>query len=716
MKRFLFLLLCTLASAPVAKAIQIVSCPESNYPIELGGKIEILEDPKGILTPEQVINSAVFRPSTQNVPNLGLSASVFWLRFHLINATSNGHVLVNLEQPNMDEVSLYLPDSSGKFVVETMGENKPFRERIFQIPDYLFRINVKSGKEITCLMRIRSTEQIQIPLLAGSEASMINLISIKHILSGLYFGIMIVMILYNLFIYFTVRDKSYLYYVVYIIIILLTQTSLQGFPFQYLWPNWTWMAVHGGFLFPALVGASGLAFLRVFLHTAEFTPRLDRVAIVFYILYTISIVLAIEDVFAASYALMEITAMLVSMYMLTMGIIIFRKGFRPAKFFLIAWTVFLVGVCIYIMKDFGVFPYNNFTRYTMQIGSAFEVILISFGLADRINILKMEKEESQNKAIQAMSENERIVKEQNVILEIKVHERTSELETANKELSETFTNLKETQSQLVDAEKMASLGQLTAGIAHEINNPINFVKSNIKSLKRTMDEVKQLYKQYEQIENGPRAADTIAAAQKLRKELDMDYSMREIDELLLGIDDGASRTSEIIKGLKVFSRLDEDILKTTDLHEGLNATLILLNTLIKEKITIEKQYGQLPPVECYPGKINQVFMNILNNAIHAILEKPDHTDARIIIHSYSDEKNAYVSIKDNGVGINPDIISRIFEPFFSTKEVGQGVGLGLSITHSIVEKHHGKVKVNSELGKGSEFIICLPLTQNKDLH
>jgi signal transduction histidine kinase len=714
MSRHFFFLFIGFSFLSVASVAETVLYSDKTSRLDLGGSIEILEDKAGALSFEQALASDQFKLSTQKVPNLGLSSSAFWLKIRIRNQSSSGQLLLMLEQPNMDEVALYLPKTDGTYDVQKMGEYQDFAIRLYQIPDYLFRINIVPGKDATYLMRIKSTEQIQVPLVLGTEDSILNFLSQKHILSGIYFGIMLVMLLYNLFIYFTVRDKSYLYYVVYIVIILLTQTSLQGFPFQYLWPHSPWMAIHGGFFFPSLVGIAGLAFLRVFLHTAEFTPRLDRIAVVFYIIYSISILLAIFNIYTASYALMEITAMLVSTYMLTMGIVIYRKGYRPAKFFLIAWTFFLVGVVIYIMKDFGIFPYNNFTRYTMQTGSAFEVILISFGLADRINILKKEKEESQTKALEALTENERIVKEQNAFLEIKVQERTTELEVANKELSETFTNLKETQSQLVDSEKMASLGQLTAGIAHEINNPINFVKSNIKSLKRTLDELKQLYQQYALIEDGEHVMEKIAAAQKLKKELDMDYSIKEIDDLLHGIDDGATRTSEIIKGLKVFSRLDEDTLKITDLHEGLNATLILLNTILKDKVVVEKKFSQLPPVECYPGKINQVFMNILNNAIQAITEKKNPEKGHIIICTSSDASNVYISIKDDGIGIKEEVLPRIFEPFFSTKAVGQGMGLGLSITHSIIEKHRGKIKVLSEVGKGSEFIISLPITQQAE--
>ena len=677
--------------------------------MDIGKYISILEDKQDNLSPLEVMHSTNFKASDKLVPNLGFSSSAFWLKINVKNACNADHLLLMLEQPIMDEASIYSFLKEGGIKTEKTGEFQAFPKRKYQVADYLFRLDLGPGLASTYLLKIKSTEQIQVPLVLGSESSIFQYLSGKYILSGLYFGIMLVMFLYNLFIYFSVKDKSYLYYVVYIILILLTQTSLQGFTFQFLWPGSSWMAIHNGFLLPSMVGIASLAFQRVFLQTKDLAPpRLFKFIYLFYLMYAVSMALAICDIYAPSYALMEITAMLVSVYMLYVGYVILKKGYRPAKFFLIAWSVFLVGVCLYILKDFDILPFNNFTRYSMQTGSAFEVVLISFGLADRINILKKEKESSQAQALSAMKENERIIKEQNVILEFKVKERTSELQVANTELNSTNTNLREAQSQLVESEKMASLGQLTAGIAHEINNPINFVKSNIKSLKRTMDEVKLVLDKYGEISPGIVPDEKLKEIQDLAKKLDLEYSLREINELVKGIDDGASRTAEIVKGLRNFSRLGEDDLKYCDLYDGLDSTLVLLNTQFKGKIKIIKNYTPIPLVECYPGKINQVFMNVLNNAIQAIEAKGG--DGVITITSTECEKLVCIAICDDGIGIPNEVMGKIFDPFFTTKSVGQGMGLGLSIAYNIMEQHHGKISVESELGKGTCFKISLPKT------
>jgi two-component system, NtrC family, sensor kinase len=677
--------------------------------MEIGKSISILEDTNNSLTIQDVLRSTGFRENHERVPIFGLTNSAFWIRFTVKNETAGSQLLLMLEEPIMDETELYylLPD--GQYSVTRLGEFKPFSERKYKDPNYIFDLNLPSGETRTYYLKVHSSENVQVPLLLGTPQSVFESIKPRDVLSGIYFGIMLVMILYNLFIFFTVKDRSYLYYVIYIVIILLTQTSTQGYPFQYLWPYSPWIARHSLFLFPSLVGIAGIEFLKSFLHAREYFPKWVAFARYLYILYGISITLALCQVYALSYNLMEVTAMCVSLYMLFLAIKIYRKGYRPAKFFLIGWTIFLLGVCIYIIKDFGVLPYNNFTRYTMQIGSGIEVILLSFGLADRINALKKEKEESQARALEVLHENERIIREQNILLEAKVRERTEALEISNKDLSVALSNLKDTQMQLVDAEKMASLGQLTAGIAHEINNPINFVISNVKPLRRDIEDILSLVDKYGDIKPDETLDSKLKEIESYKEELDLSYLMEEINSLLKGIDEGASRTSEIVKGLKNFSRLDESDLKKTNIHEGLDSTLTLLNNQLRDRIQVVKEYGNLPQIECYPGKLNQVFMNILTNAIQAIQSrKPAPMEGRITITTINEADLIKISIRDNGIGIPDEALNKIFDPFFTTKNVGEGTGLGLSIAYSIIEKHRGKIRVNSQKGMGTEFIVILP--------
>jgi signal transduction histidine kinase len=683
-----------------------------NSRINIGNSIMILEDPLGKFSVGEVLSSTNFKASTQVVPNLGVSSSYFWIKFQIKNNSSSDELLLELAQPTMDEVEFYEILSDGKYNIEKTGEHLPFKDRKYNHQNFLFRLNIPINETRTFLLRVRSGEEIQVPLSLGLPESIFESIFTKDLISGIYFGIILVMIFYNLFIYVTVKDKSYLYYVVYIFFVGLVQASLQGYTYKYIWPDFPWLATQSVFIVPALSGFGAISFLRIFLQTKKFHPSLDKGLFIFIGLYIICITLALLGLYNVSFQILQINSLGISFYILFLGYKISKKGYRPAKFFLLGWSLFLGGVFIHVFKNVGILPYNTFTYYSLQIGSALEIMLLSFALADRINILKKEKEVSQTEALQVLKENERIIKQQNIILDIKVTERTQELQKSNQELNVTLTNLKETQSKLVGAEKMASLGQLTAGIAHEMNNPINFVSSSVKPLKRDIEDILQLLDKFDEVSTSVNLADKLNEINVLKKKLDINYLKEEINTLINGIDEGAARTSEIVKGLQTFSRLDEYDIKIANLHEGINSTLALLKNSINGEIKVIKHFGDIPGIECYPGKLNQVFMNILNNAIYSVSSGSDKHGI-ITITTKDEQSNVVIKIQDNGIGIPDAVKSKIFEPFFTTKDVGQGVGLGLSIVYNIIEAHNGQIKVESQQGKGTEFTIILPKFQKK---
>ena len=285
-------------------------------------------------------------------------------------------------------------------------------------------------------------------------------------------------------------------------------------------------------------------------------------------------------------------------------------------------------------------------------------------------------------------------------LEQRVAERTRELEAA-------LDTLQNTQRQMVEAEKMASLGQLTAGVAHEINNPVNFVVSSVPSLRRDLDDLRRLMAAYETaLAAGPAAHPAFAAARELRDTLDGDYLQQEVGDLLAGIAEGADRTAQIVKGLRYFSRLDEDEVKAADVRDGLDATLMLLRQQYQSRITVERQYEDVPAVEYYPGQLNQLFMNLLVNAGQAI--KGPGTVTVVVRRG---EGGVAVTVRDTGPGIPPEVQRHIFEPFFTTKPVGEGTGLGLSISYGIIERHHGTIQLDTAPGRGTAFTVWLPLHQ-----
>ena len=291
-------------------------------------------------------------------------------------------------------------------------------------------------------------------------------------------------------------------------------------------------------------------------------------------------------------------------------------------------------------------------------------------------------------------------------LEKRVQERTWEIEQKNQRLTELIDKMKKIQEQLVHSEKMASLGQLVAGIAHEINNPVNFISSNVRPLKGYISDMKSLIMEYEQQVDV--ASEAFEHIKRLKSEIEFDFLVDDLDDLIEDVENGAIRIKRIVQDLRNFSRLDEAELKTIDIHESLDTTLNLLGHIYGNRIVVHKEYGSIPPVECYAGQLNQVFMNLLANAGQAIPRT-----GNVWITTSCDETTLCICIRDDGKGIPEEALPKIFDPFFTTKDVGEGTGLGLSISYGIIEKHQGEITVESEPGHGTQFRITIPLKLSK---
>ncbi|MBC1240413.1 sensor histidine kinase [Nostoc sp. 2RC] len=306
---------------------------------------------------------------------------------------------------------------------------------------------------------------------------------------------------------------------------------------------------------------------------------------------------------------------------------------------------------------------------------------------------------------------------------LQIKENLAEIAEAQaKKLENSLKELQQTQAQLVQAEKMSSLGQLVAGVAHEINNPVNFIYGNIQFVKDYTESLLNLVALYQQFYRNP-----TPEIQKYIEQIELDFLLEDLPKILDSMELGAERISEIVLSLRNFSRLDEAEKKSVDVHQGLDSTLLILQNRFKSSvdhpaIKIIKNYGDLPLVDCYPGQLNQVFMNIISNAVDAL---DQHNNKRGITEIHANpntititteiiETNCVIRIADNGSGMTEAVKERLFDPFFTTKPVGKGTGLGLSISYQIVvEKHGGTLKCISQPGQGTEFWIEIPLSVKK---
>ncbi len=270
--------------------------------------------------------------------------------------------------------------------------------------------------------------------------------------------------------------------------------------------------------------------------------------------------------------------------------------------------------------------------------------------------------------------------------------------------------LEDAQDQLLQSDKLASIGQLAAGVAHEINNPVGFVHSNLGSLKGQVEDLLKVLEAYKRAE--PALAghtEILAEIEQAKAAADLEFMQDDIASLINESLDGISRIKKIVDDLKDFSHVDSADWQHANLEMGLDSTLNIVWNEIKYKAEVLKEYGGLPEIECIASQLNQVFMNLLVNAAHAIEER-----GTITLRTGFDENNVWVDIADTGKGIKPEHLKRIYEPFFTTKPVGKGTGLGLSLAYGIVKRHHGRLEVRSELGKGTTFRITLPRVRASD--
>lgn len=297
------------------------------------------------------------------------------------------------------------------------------------------------------------------------------------------------------------------------------------------------------------------------------------------------------------------------------------------------------------------------------------------------------------------------LEEANSTLEKKVLQRTYELEKA-------YNDLKNKDTQLIQSEKMASLGQLAAGVAHEINNPIGFINSNLGTLERYVEGFVGLTKIYSDVsdqvdklrsEEVRSALDTI---KKYMNDNDMEFVVDDAVKVIKECEEGVERVRKIVMDLKEFSHVDKAEKAYFNINKGLDSTLNIVRSEIKYKADVIKEYGDIPEVLCHPSELNQAFMNLLVNASHAI-----ENNGKIILKTYADTENVYVDVSDNGCGIPEEIKDKIFDPFFTTKEVGKGTGLGLSISYGILKKHNGEITVRSKVGEGTTFTVRVPIKE-----
>lgn len=676
--------------------------------------LDAFEDASGLVRPEQVhLQDANLARLEGDRPNLGSSSSAWWVRVSGWQGAPR-NVRVLLDNPTLDSIDAFVLD--GARVLERWPSGSAYGREHDLIPT--FEIPLNAGHELW--FRVRSTKPVLLPFSLTRMDKAEVLRERRDLAVALYTGMVLAILIYNTFLAFSTGQRAYFSYIFVVLTVGLVQWGFNGYD-RLLWGDVPWLAMNGLTLTGACSGLAALVFARHFLEVQRYTPRWNRLIQVLLGVYASAVLAAVLGFPMEAYNLVNLGA-LSAPAMLVLSIVSWRRGNPSAPWYFVAWLIFLIAVTMQALRDFGVMPSTQMTATFMPIGTVLEMLLLSFALGNRINQLKRSSDEANAKALAASLENERIVKEQNAQLESRVRQRTEALASANRELSSTLEELKGAQNQLIQNEKLASLGQMTAGIAHELNNPINYVQSNATSLSRDMEELIEIIEAHAAAlaalaEGAPGAHDMVDRARERARQLDLDFLMEESRQLIQGILEGADRTARIVGGLRVFGRLDGDDLVEASLQDLLEASITVLGNRARSKARIEVDFEEgVPSLWCQSGKLSQVFMNIVVNAVQATESRWTETDDRLvevqlkaISGSDGEATSLEVRIRDNGTGMDDITRQRLFDPFYTTKDVGKGTGLGLSIVKGILDDHGADIAVESTLEVGTCFILRFPL-------
>ncbi len=640
----------------------------------------------------QLLPDGAFQKSKTEIMNFGNTIASIDLKLIVKNLTTE-QLYLSFENNELQYIEVMTIDESGNQLIQQGGIFNTISNKYFQRGNTILKIGTKP---IQIFMKVKTHSSFYLPINLSSLPSLMNQNYKLDVFKGITFGIMLAMCLYNLFIFFLVRDRLYLYYCIYVLAGIWTYSHLNGL-WYFTWSDYPFL---NRFLGIQLFALSAALFSFRFLNTKEVTPRLYKIMNVMIILIVISIPVEYLDIQPLTNNFLQFYVSLCAVVLFSAGVSAYYQGNKSAKYFILAWMFFLAGTIITLLIFTGWLPYNFWTFNASLIGACFENLFLSFALANKINIYREETAKAQLLALQRLEDNERLIIEQNKILEEKVLDRTNELETS-------LNVLKATQAQLIQSEKLASLGELTAGIAHEIQNPLNFVNNfselSVDIVNDLKDEMSKPQKDNEYIE-----------------ELFTDLSSNQQK-----INHHGKRASSIVKGMLEHSRektADKELIDINKLvdeyirlsYHGLRAKDKSFNADIKLELD-----ESIVKINAIPQDLGRVLLNLFNNAFYAVKDKKNNSNdagyqPTVTVSTEINNDEVMIRIKDNGTGMPENVRDKVFQPFFTTKPTGSGTGLGLSISYDIITKDHGgKLEVESTLGVCTIFIIKLPLHNHK---
>lgn len=665
---------------------------EKNNTSSIGDKVWVLEDNN--FTIEEVSSEAFnskYRLSNQKVLNFS-NTKYYWLKFSIQNGT-NQKLLLEIAQPIVADVNLYFKDSLGKWDNLRAGYQIPLAKKAYKHHYQIFPLQIKKGEYF---VRLQS-KSMSLPISIWEEGQYEDKSSIQKIIFGIFTGLMIFVVLINIFLFLSLRKFPHLHYAILVFFYYLIAANVEGF-IIYIFPGLD--LFYGMFIFAIINMPIGVSFAMLFLATKKVTPRIHKIGLILIIYYLSYIV---WHWFLPPMLLTYISnfhGLLVVLIMATFGIQAGRNGNKMGYYFFVAYLCFFILAVIDTKSKLTGTPPYIFDLTYISIGFLVEAIALSYLLTVRFDwenkALIKERLDTQLLLLEQTKANERMALEQSTMLENEVKVRTADL---NKSLLE----LKQAQAQLIQSEKMASLGELTAGIAHEIQNPLNFVNNFSDVSKELVEELN------EEIERGD-----FEEAKLISKDL-----IQNLEK----INHHGNRASSIVKGMLEHSRTSTGKKEPTDINALADEYLRLAYHGLRAKdksfnANFETNFDpKLPKVKVVSQDMGRVILNLINNAFQAVGERSSKMEEnykpKVIVATSQEPKTngrVLITISDNGPGIPDEIRDKIFQPFFTTKPTGKGTGLGLSLVYDIVKEHGGTLEVESSKNKGATFRLRLPIS------
>ncbi len=742
----------------------------------IGLDLQFFEDTSAKLSLEDIRSpnyAAQFIKSTQTNPNFGYTHSAHWARFSL---SAVKPLFLTLGYAQTDAIDLWCFNAQDiQLIHQRAGDHVSLEEWPVEFREPTF---VLPASTQNCWLRVESGASLQFPLTLRSQEVFEQKRLIDTTMQALFFGALLVMVAYNGLIALATLSLPYGFYTLFLISSGAFMVALDGIGFSVLWPGAIGWSDNILLFFIIASGITSSGFAMTLLDIKQSSPRFWKLGVLL-IGYLVLVALSIPFIsYSVGIRLIILSIPVWGLFLLGSSVSLAWQGVRVAQIFLAAWFVFILGVLVNIMSVLGWLPYSVWASHAPQIGSAIEFVMLSFALSDRIKVYQKALLASEHKMVESLRSSE-----QN--LENKVKERTVALEMANQEILGAYTlaeasreqaeaarlqathalaELQAAQAQLIQAEKMASLGLLVSNVAHEINTPIASVKSSgatiADSLESTLTHLPELLEildkpdrklflqlitqtrgtdallgtrderlltkqvttvlEAEGVEGAIRKARLIVKlrAHKSAKDYvplmfrpDSDFvlnvaaSVADVVNGTSNINSAVERVSRIVYSLKELAGGERaSAMFETHIHQGIEKAIASFGTQTHD-VDIVRNYQDMGPLRCDPDALQQVWTHLILNALQA-----SHYRGTLMIGLRAMGNHAEVRIADFGCGIAPDIKERVFEPFFTTRTSGEGGGMGLAIVKKILEQHRGRIEMQTELGVGSTFTVFLPYT------